>query len=184
MTLSLRRNSHLVLSQYSSQSGMSATKDSVGLFASPNAIQLRLPNTVARLIYNDISTSSKSHVEAILPHITTGAHYVHLCSGLERRLRSQCSKVACRFRKAKGSRKQQFLTNVSMMSFPVPLETPFPLEVLPSPEETVKYVQIELQNKEKENEELRQTVQQLESLVQDLRKECSVLKNKLGEHNV
>lgn len=153
---------------------MSAAENGACFFASRDAVLLTLPNSVAVDIHNEKYRSSKTWIDIALSHTVSGAVHVQSCRGLEKRLRSLCSSAECAYRKSKGRAKRQFLRKMRTLVFPLD----------PPPEvrqdTATEFMKKELTGAKEENKKLKESVQQLESVVRDLREQCSTLQRKVG----
>lgn len=154
---------------------MPTEENGVCFFASQDAILLTLRNSVAMDICKEKRLSNKTWVDVALSHTISGADHAQSCHGLERRLKSLCPSAESVYRKTKGRAKRRFLRKVRTLIFPLePLPAEAPRDM------ATESMSKALAGTKEENRKLKESVQQLESVVRDQQVQCCAQERKIS----
>ncbi|KAK8773673.1 hypothetical protein V5799_011793 [Amblyomma americanum] len=145
---------------------MSGAENEVRFVALRDQIVLELPNSIAVDMLREKYMSNKTWVDICLSHTTSGGVHAQPCPDLEKRVSARSSSARFMYKKCKGRQPHS--------------EALQDLESHSDNLRDVERVKEELYSAKEENKKLKDSVQQLEGAVRDLREECSTQKRKVG----
>lgn len=161
---------------------MSGAENEVRFVALQDKIVLELPNSVAVDMGREKYMSDKTWVDICLSRTTSGGVHAQSCPDLEKRLSARCATARFMYKKFRGKRREDFLRKMLTLVFPLETHSEALKDADSHSEDLqdVERIKKELCSAKEENKKLKDRVQQLESVVRDLREECSTQKRKVG----